>query len=69
MLCVLRLTVRLDHLAVDHHAGRADRERSGVEVEQFPASARQFAAPHARGRFEYPQREEPVLARALQEGL
>lgn len=58
VLSVLGLAVRLNHLAVDDDAGRADGEDSGVEVEQVSASARQLAAPHARGRFEHPQREE-----------
>jgi hypothetical protein len=69
VLCVLGLAVRLDHLAVDDYPRGFDFERSGVEVEQVAACARQLAAAHARCCFEDPQREEPVVARALQESL
>jgi hypothetical protein len=59
--------VRLDHLSIDYHPRGFDFEGSGAEVEQVATCARPFAAPHARGCFEHPQREEPVLAQALQE--
>ena len=48
---VLGFAVRLDHPAVYDHAGYLDRERSGVQVEQLPARARQLAPAHARGGF------------------
>ena len=69
MLGVLRFAVRLDDLAVHDDPGRLDGERPGVQVEQVAASARQLAAPHARGRLQHPQREEPVRLRLMQEGL
>src|SRR6266567_548 len=69
MLRVLGLAVRLDHLAIDDDPGYFDLERAAVEVEQVAVSARQFTAPHARGHLQDPQREEPVLACALQERL
>ena len=69
VLSVLGLAVRLDHPAVHDDPRDLDRERSGVQVEQIPAGARQLAAAHARGGFEHPQREEPIRPGALQERL
>jgi hypothetical protein len=69
VLRVLRLAVRPDHLAVHDHPRDLDNKRAGGQVEEVTASARQFAASHARGGFEYPQRKESVGPRALQEGL
>ena len=69
VLSILGLAVRLDHSAVDNDARDLDRERSGVQVEQIPACTRQFAAPHSRGGFEYPQGEEPVRPGVPQERL
>src|SRR5579883_1961347 len=65
-LDVLRV---IDHPAVDDDPRDLDRERPGLQVERTAASARQLAASHARGGFEYPEREEPVRACVLQERL
>jgi hypothetical protein len=47
MLSVLGLAVRLDYPPVDDDSRGLYSERSGLQVEQVTASARQFAAPHA----------------------
>jgi hypothetical protein len=69
VLSVLGLAVRLDHPAVDNDPRSLYGERSGVQVKQVTPSARQLAAPHARGGFEYRQRKEPVRPCALQKSL
>jgi hypothetical protein len=69
VLSVLCLAVRLDHLAVHDHPRDIDLKRAGGQVEEVPPRACQLAAPHARGGFEHPKREEPVSPRALQKRL
>ena len=53
MMSVLGLAVRLNDFAVHDNPRHFDGERPGVEVEQVTAHARQLAAAHARGGFEY----------------
>jgi hypothetical protein len=60
VLGVFGFAVVLDHPAIHDDPGYLDREGSGVQAEQVPADACQLAAPHARGSFEDPQREEPI---------